>query len=120
MDETDACDMHDADKIGQSAIGELVRSKNKKKVNEFKEGVSAMKEATKMLQLIFLAYDGTRADKLKEQSERLKANFVKPQVDKSGTRVAAPHCLVLLILRNKKAIKSYAAENANFKVEAIE
>jgi len=29
ISKTKACDMHDGDKIGQSAIGELIRTKNK-------------------------------------------------------------------------------------------
>ena len=29
LDEAEACDMHDGDKIGRTALGELVRSKNK-------------------------------------------------------------------------------------------
>ena len=30
MEETEVCGMHDGDKVGSSAIGNLVRSKNKK------------------------------------------------------------------------------------------
>ena len=39
------CNMHDGDKLGQSAVGELVRSRNKVKVNPFPEGVAFMAKA---------------------------------------------------------------------------
>ena len=39
LDEAEACDMHDGDKIGRSAIGELVRSNKKVAVNPFNNGV---------------------------------------------------------------------------------
>ena len=42
LDKAEACDMHDSDKIGRSAIGELVRSTNKIPVNPFPEGVRLM------------------------------------------------------------------------------
>ena len=37
------CDMHDGDKIGRSAIGELTRSNKKVVINPFVEGKTLMK-----------------------------------------------------------------------------
>ena len=42
MDEVEACDMHDGDKIGRSGIGELIWSKNKVPVNPFTNGHNLM------------------------------------------------------------------------------
>ena len=36
--EEEVCLMHDGDKLGASAIGHLVRTKNKKEVNPFPQG----------------------------------------------------------------------------------
>ena len=46
--EAEVCAMHDVDKLGQSATGALVRSKNKIIVNPFTEGVKLMANARKM------------------------------------------------------------------------
>ena len=40
--DAELCGMHSADKIGQSAIGNLTRSKNKVTVNPFPEGLAIM------------------------------------------------------------------------------
>ena len=48
MDEVEGCDMHDGDKIGQSAIGELVRSKMKVAVNPFEDRKDITQKFNKM------------------------------------------------------------------------
>jgi len=44
----EVCGMHDGDKIGQSAVGGLIRSKNKVQINPFQEGQELMKKAHKL------------------------------------------------------------------------
>ena len=46
--EEEICGMHDGDKLGQSAVGALVRKKDKKVINAFPEGQRVMKAAHKM------------------------------------------------------------------------
>ncbi len=45
MAEKEVCGMHDADKLGQSAVGALVRSKHKVAVNPFPQGQALLKKA---------------------------------------------------------------------------
>ena len=42
--EVETCDMHDTDKVGQSAIGELTRRKDGEEVNPFPEGLALLKK----------------------------------------------------------------------------
>lgn len=42
--EVETCDMHDTDKIGQNAIGELTRRKDGREVNPFPEGLQLLKK----------------------------------------------------------------------------
>ena len=39
FDKVEGCDMNNGDKIGRSAIGEIVWTRNKKSINPFPEGV---------------------------------------------------------------------------------
>ena len=48
IDEVEGCLMLDADKIGRSATGSLVRSRNKTITNPFPEGVELIKKAHEM------------------------------------------------------------------------
>ena len=41
--EDNVCLMHDNDKVGSSAVGNLVRTKNKKEINPFPEGQDLLK-----------------------------------------------------------------------------
>ena len=42
--EEETCDMHDTDKVEQSAIGDLMRSKNKVAINSFLENLDLLKK----------------------------------------------------------------------------
>jgi len=55
--------MHDGDKIPRSAIGHLLRSKDKVSVNPFPEGVALMKKAHATV--VFYNKSGARWDKLR-------------------------------------------------------
>ena len=48
VDHGDACDMHDLDKVGRSAVGDLTRSKNKKPINPFPGGQALMNKVHAM------------------------------------------------------------------------
>ena len=48
MDEVEGCDMHNSDKIIQSAIGELFYSKIKFDVNHFEDGKGIAQNFNKM------------------------------------------------------------------------
>ena len=41
--EDNVCLMHDNDKVGSSAVGNLVRTKNKREINPFPEGQALLK-----------------------------------------------------------------------------
>jgi len=45
----DVCDMYDVDKVGQSVTGRLTRSKDKKVINHFPEGVLLLKKVYKQV-----------------------------------------------------------------------
>ena len=49
----EACDMHDGNKIGWSAIGELVRTKDKIPVNPFPKGVNIMEKISYLRNIFF-------------------------------------------------------------------
>jgi hypothetical protein len=46
LDLHEGCNMHDGDKVGQSATGALTNSTGKVEVNPFPEGVELMKKAS--------------------------------------------------------------------------
>mmetsp|Transcript_37826 Transcript_37826/g.106865 ORF Transcript_37826/g.106865 Transcript_37826/m.106865 type:complete len:156 (+) Transcript_37826:152-619(+) len=46
--EEEVCGMHDGDKLGRSAIGELLRRRDKKVINPFPEGAELMAKAHEM------------------------------------------------------------------------
>ena len=105
LEETEVCGMHDGDKIGLSAVGDLVRTKNKAPVNPFPEGQKLMKKAHALA--VHFSYNN-----------RLKALFefgnimpnqpmIKLQVDLNGTRVAAQHSLMFSELRMNRLLKTY-------------
>ena len=106
MDEVEGCDMHDGDKIGQSAIGELVRSKMKVAINPFEDGKAIVQKFHKMG--IHFSSAQKRRDLLKQIVARHPdIPDVKVQVDHNDTRVAARHGLLLSSLRMKKAMEFY-------------
>ena len=48
MEEVEVCEMHDTDKLGRAATGALVRTRMKKPINPFTEGVEYVNRAHKM------------------------------------------------------------------------
>jgi len=100
--EQEGCDMHDGDKVGQSAVGRLTRSKDKKIVNPFPEGVEVM-DAARSLATHF-SY-GNCTPRLFDIADRLgDVAKVKPQADLCGTCIAAGHGLLNSNIRTQKAL----------------
>jgi len=104
--EEEVCMMHDADKLGASAIGSLVRSRQKQIVNPFPEGQRIYKLAHKMG--VHFSY-GERQAKLYACADGI--NVAQPKIkiklDLNGTRVAAQHCLFESELRLNRLLRVY-------------
>ena len=109
----EVCAMHDGDKLGQSATGALVRSKNKRSVNPFPEGVKLMANARKMG--TDFTWD-TWHEKLwalgEQQAGADAVPHIKIKVDLNGTRVAAQHSLLLSELRLYHALRNWHLEKS--------
>jgi hypothetical protein len=87
------CDMHQGDKIGRSAIGDLVRSKNRVPVNPFPAGQALMKKCHSMA--VYFSYGKRHTDLLKFTSNVPGGLAqIKLKVDLSDTRVSARHNLL--------------------------
>ncbi len=83
----EACGMHDGDKIGQSAVVGLIRSKNKFQIKPFSEGQELMKKAHRLE--TYFSYN-TRHSKLMSFRQQIKYYpELKIKVDLNTTRVAA-------------------------------
>ena len=108
------CDMHQGDKIGRSAVGDLVRSSNKIVVNPFNEGQALMDKCHKMG--VHFAYSN-RLSKLHTFSDQVDGGFarIKLKMDYNTTRVAARHSLLLSEIRLNKGLKMYAVANPSEK-----
>jgi len=107
----EVCGMHDGDKIGQSAVGGLVRTKNKIPVNPFPEGQVLMKKAHAVG--TYFSY-GNRHSKL--MSFRLQVKDqpeLKIQVDLNSTRVAAQHGLLYSELKLNRLLRLYMSVHAD-------
>jgi hypothetical protein len=108
--EEEVCAMHDGDKLGQAAIGDLTRSRGGRVVKPFAEGVALMTRARKLKMGTYFSY-GTRHSELIEigqKNEPQRVPGIKVQIDLNGTRVAAKHGLVFSLLRLSRALKVYA------------
>ena len=104
--EEEPCAMHDIAKLTSSAIGALVRTKNKKPVNEFNEGSKLMARA--LNQAKYFSYS-TRLEELHKLCSLVPGGCprIKPQVPVNGTRVSAQHNLITSLFRLNKALKLY-------------
>ncbi len=105
MEETEVCGMHDGDKLGQSAVGALVRSKNKQVVNPFPEGQHLLKKAHNLA--VHFSYGNRQKDLLNYGTMVQNQPSIKLQVDLNGTRVAAQHSLLYSEMRMNRLLKMY-------------
>ena len=111
IEEEEVCLMHDGDKLGASAVGELVRTKNKVAVNPFSEGKAVVQNATNTAK--HFSYGSSRIDKLHDFCKLTNEAPIRPCVIKNGTRVAALWRLVHSLLRMPRALHMYAQAFAN-------
>eukprot|EP00039_Didymoeca_costata_P019587 m.338136 g.338136 ORF g.338136 m.338136 type:complete len:811 (+) comp18321_c0_seq1:106-2538(+) len=103
--EAEVCLMHQGDKIGSSAVGDLVRSKNKVEVNPF-EACQGLLTRTRRLATWYSF--GSPLQKLQQHCKVLQIPFRTPELDYNSTRIASQHRLIASMLYLKKAIQSHA------------
>ena len=108
--EADECEMHQSDKIGKSAIGDLVRTRKKIPINPFPEGQSLKNKCHKMA--TYFSYS-TRHSELMNLQESTPGGFatIRIKVDLNETRVSAVYFLLLSEIRLNKPLQAYAAMN---------
>jgi len=114
--ETPACDMHDGDKLGQSALGKLIRRDMTQPIdpatghrpfaNEFAKGVALL---NKIHALGRHFATGSRHSVLMTLGQTMKLDFplIRMKMPKNGTRVAAIFNLVASQARLNKVVKLY-------------
>lgn len=120
MKEKEACEMHDWDKVGQSATGQLTRSRAKVVINPFPEGVELMSLFHKMA--THFSYGSRRAE-LRQAGASLGpgvAPDITVKVDLNGTRVAAPHGLLLSSIRMNRALRLYSIHHPEAFVVSVD
>ena len=102
--------LHQADKVARSAIGDLVRTRNKIPVNPFEACQALLKKMRE--NATYFSY----ATRLKD-SWALDSVIsggvahVRFKTDFNGTRVAAQHMLLFSVLRLNKALQIFSSIN---------
>ena len=99
------------DKIGRSAVGDLIRSKNKQPVNPFPEGQALMKIAHAMG--VHFSYLNRHAKLLEFRKMIPDQPVLKLKVDLNETRNAARHGLLYSEMRMNRLLKAYIAAQAS-------
>ena len=99
--------MHDGDKIGQSAVGALIRTKNKVPVSPSPRGQVLMKKAHALV--VHCIYNNLQHDLTSFDNVIPNKPTIKLQVDINGTRVGAQHSLLFSELRMNRLLKKYMA-----------
>ena len=118
IDEAEACDMHDGNKVGAAATGKLTRSHMGYCVNPFQAGVSLVQKAHSMA--VHFSYS-TRLDELLKISKELGAAEIKLKVDHNDTRIAAEHGLLFSVIRMNRSLKVYHVQKPeSFKLDAAD
>jgi hypothetical protein len=107
--EGERCNMHKSDKIGASAVGHLVRKKNKQVANPFPGGKHLMKKQLNAAK--YYSYTGgTRQGILSGHCKATNSPDIMPDVPINGTRIAAQHNLLIANLRLKRALERHHKE----------
>ena len=110
LDEVEVCEMHDADKLVKSALGGLVRTKNKKAENPFTEGAELVQRAHKLG--THFGYSSRHDDLVKVAKELGNCPEITIKVDYNTTRIAAVHGLLHSELRMNKPLKAYELKHS--------
>ena len=106
--EPEKCTMHQGDKTGKSAIGELVRSKNKVTVNHFPHGLNLLKKLRDQAHHFSVVHTNrVKYDKFLEENPNLPGSSI--QVDLNDTRMSSVHGLIRSSLRIKRTLTRYFA-----------
>ena len=90
--------------VGSSALGNLVRTKNKVPVNPFPEDQDLLKKLRDFATHFSYA---KRPSKLHKIGHEVGTKPICPKIDKNGTRVMAVWRLVYSMLRLWKALNAY-------------
>ncbi|KAK3246720.1 hypothetical protein CYMTET_43755 [Cymbomonas tetramitiformis] len=101
--------MHDGDKLGRSAVGALVRTKQKKPVNPFKAGQDVMAQAHKLG--VYFNYSTRHANLMSFGVVVKNVAPLRIAVDHNTTRVASQHGLLISEIRLNRAIAAYQGAN---------
>ena len=105
FEEEEVCEMHDTEKLGRSATGGLVRTRNKVAINPFSAGVDLVQRAHKLG-----AYFGysTRLENLAIVGKTVgNVPDIRIQTDYNTTRIAAVHGLLHSELRLNRGLRAY-------------
>jgi hypothetical protein len=97
--------MHDGDKIGQSAVGGLIRSKNKVQINPFPEGQELMKKAHRLG--TYFSYSTRHAELMSFRQQIKDQPELKIKVDLNTTRIAAQQGLLNSELKLNRLLRLY-------------
>jgi len=107
----EVCGMHDGDKIGQSALGGLVRSKNKTPVNPFPEGQAIMKKAHTLG--THFSYSNRHSILMSFRLQVKDQPELRIKVDLNTTRVAAQHSLLHSELLLNRLLRLYMSVHSD-------
>ena len=109
VEDTYACGMHDTDKIGRFAIGDLVRTRKKVPVNSFNEGQAHINELQKLA--VYINRNKQRHGRLLALNQAVPGGFarIRPKTDYNGTRVSARRNLVQSMVRLHKGVRLFCA-----------
>ena len=115
LDEAEACDMHDGNKVGAAATGKLTRSRMGVCINPFPAGVALLLKAHNLA--VHFSY-GSRRDELLRIAKSLGAAEITLKADHNDTRIAAEHGLLFSTLRMNRPLKMYHLKNpSSFKLD---
>jgi hypothetical protein len=107
----EVCGMHDGDKIGQSAVGGLVRTKNKTPINPFPEGQALIKKAHALG--THFSYSNRHNTLMSFRLQVKDQPEIRIKVDLNTTRVAAQHNLLHSELQLNRLLRLYMSVHSD-------
>jgi hypothetical protein len=103
--------MHDGDKIGQSAVGGLVRTRNKTPINSFPEGQVLTKKAHALG--TYFSYNKRHGKLISFRLQVKDQPELRIQVDLNTTRAAAQHGMLYFELLLNRLLRLYMSVQAD-------